>query len=176
MVLVEQSKGLVASALPAKAAWLSQRQREGVSLSSHHASELEDLLASMRQRENIWLPWHERGPLGSRRASERIGGFLIASGGRPERRTKTNDFTNPAVWGGFPRRRSRGSLCGGVPPTRRGHMENPGRMAEETGGKKLISPLAELLNRRNSVYRHVVGFGRFSPRGLRSAQFVDSAT
>jgi hypothetical protein len=176
LVLVEQSRGLVASALPAKAAWLSQRQREGVSLSSHHASELEDLLASMRQRENIWLPWHERGPLGSRRASERIGGFLIASGGRPERRTKTNDFTNSAVWGGFPRRRSQGSLCGGVPPTRRGHMQNPGRMAEETGGKKMISPLAELLNLRNSVYRHVVGFGRSSPRGLRSARFVDSAT
>jgi hypothetical protein len=55
-------------------------------------------------------------------------------------------------------------------------MQNPGRMAEETGGKKMISPLAELLNLRNSVYRHVVGFGRSSPRGLRSARFVDSAT
>jgi hypothetical protein len=72
----------VASPLPAGAAWLSQRQREGVSLSFHHASGLEDLLASMRQRENIWLPWHERGPLGSRRSSEGIGGFVIASGGR----------------------------------------------------------------------------------------------
>ena len=51
-------------------------------------------------------------------------------------------------------------------------MENPGRMAEATGGKKLISPLAELLNRRNSVYCHVVGFGRSPPRGLRSPSLL----
>ena len=60
LALVDQAKGLVASSLPAGAAWLS----------------------SMRQRENIWLPWHGRGPLGSRRSSEGIGGFVIASGGR----------------------------------------------------------------------------------------------
>ncbi len=111
--------------------------------------------------------------LGFRRSSRGIGGFPIRTwplwrqggGATPQTADKNQRFHIPRGLGGDPYRRSRGSRCEGAPSTQRGHMENPGRIVGATGGKKTKTPPPEPLNRRNSLYGHFVGFGRFRLRG-----------
>jgi hypothetical protein len=103
--LVDQVEGLVASQPPAEyldslaramAAWLSQIKRDDSWLP--------------HPQQNIWPPWHERWRSAFVDQAEGLVGSPFALGPcgvrggalHLRRRTKTNDFTFPAVWVGVP--------------------------------------------------------------------------